>query len=384
MKHLGSLYELRLSFFILHFQLYISSVFTLTRTTPLGRRGVIHTPHGDIDTPVFMPVGTAGAMKGITHRDLEELGASMMLCNTYHLHLDPGEEIVRDAGGLHSFIGWNKPILTDSGGFQVFSMRAIRSVADEGVHFRSHKNGAPLFLGPEEAITIQHKLGSDIIMCFDECPPSKAPHAEIVAAVDRTLRWAKICKETHEKLCGSMAPEKRPLLFGIVQGGLDLAERKRCAEELVSIGFDGYAIGGLAVGESETEMLEVVRATCPLLPADKPRYLMGVGKLEQMRDSVKAGIDMFDCVLPMREARHGSIYLSTGERIRISSAAYAKDHSPIDPDSSSPLSQRHSKSYLRHLLHLHERYGETIACLQNMGVTLQMVAELRRAIEEQQ
>jgi len=361
---------------------YASPMFRLLAATKIGRKGNLSTPHGDVPTPVFMPVATAGAMKGLAHTDLEMLGASMMLCNTYHLHLQPGENSIANAGGLHSFVGWDKPILTDSGGFQVFSLRSIRKITDDGVEFRSHLNGNSLFIGPKESITIQHKLGADIIMCFDECPPSTVPRNEIEAAVERTLRWARVCKETHEELCSKKDPSKHPLLFGIVQGGIHMDLRSHCAVELVKIGFDGYAIGGLAVGESEQEMLEIVEHVCPLLPVDRPRYLMGVGKLEQMRSAVARGIDMFDCVLPMREARHGSLYLSSGERLRISGASYAEDHSIIDPHSPSPLSRRHTKSYLRHLLHAGERYGETIACMQNMAVTLQTVRELRRQMNE--
>jgi queuine tRNA-ribosyltransferase len=344
-----------------------------------------------------MPVGTAGAMKGITLEDLETLGAQIMLCNTYHLHIRPGEDVVAEAGGLHKFIGWDKPILTDSGGFQVFSLEALRKVTDEGVSFASHLDGTPLFLGPEEAMTIQRKLGADIIMCFDQCPPSKAPRGEIETAVDRTLKWAKECKKVHEQAChpersrrvdtrerdGStpLTMTRSPLLFGIIQGGLHRDLRKKCAEELIAIGFDGYAIGGLAVGESEEEMYGVLDDVCPLLPKGKPRYLMGVGRIEQMETAVAKGIDMFDCVLPMREARHGTIYGSDGSKIRILNAQYIHDHSPIDADSPSPLSRRHSKSYLNHLLRSGERLGETIACMQNMGITLERIRSLRKRLE---
>jgi queuine tRNA-ribosyltransferase len=349
-------------------------VFDLRTTTPLGRRGRFTTSHGVLETPFFMPVGTAGAMKGITLEDLDTLGAEILLCNTYHLHIRPGEEVVAEAGGLHEFVGWDKPILTDSGGFQVFSLETLRKITDKGVSFRSHLDGNELFLGPEEAMTIQHKLGADIIMCFDECPPSTAPRAQIEEAVDRTLRWAKECKKVHTRLGGDQ------LLFGIVQGGLHRDLRKKCAEELIAIGFDGYAIGGLAVGESPDEMYGVLEDVCPVLPSDKPRYLMGVGRIEQMEQAVSLGIDMFDCVLPMREARHGTIYLSDGSKIRILNNGYIRDHSPIDPDSPSPLSRTHKKSYLNHLLRSNERLGETIACMQNMAVTLQAIRTIRSRI----
>ncbi len=352
-------------------------MFELKKTSAAGRRGCITTSHGVIESPFFMPVATAGAMKGITLSDLEELGSQILLSNTYHLHLNPGEDIVAEAGGLHAFIGWQKPILTDSGGFQVFSLKNIRSIDDTGVKFQSHRDGSEHFIGPKEAMQIQHKLGADIIMCFDECPPSTAPREDQLKAVDRTLRWAKICKEEHEAL----QDNRQTLLFGIVQGGLDLDLRKKCAEELISIGFDGYALGGLAVGESEEEMYRIVEAICPLLPAEKPRYLMGVGELHQMEKTISCGIDMFDCVSPMREGRHGNIWMSDGTKIRIHRSEYQHDHSLLDPASPSPLSKRHTKSYLHHLMRLNERYGETIACLQNIGVTLKKLKTIRDAIE---
>ncbi|TSC58058.1 MAG: Queuine tRNA-ribosyltransferase [Candidatus Peregrinibacteria bacterium Greene0416_19] len=385
---------------------YPVAVFELHAQSTAGRRGLLHTSHGPIPTPAFMPVATTGAMKGLAHRDLLDLGADILLCNTYHLHLQPGESVVADAGGLHRFIGWDKPMLTDSGGFQVFSLRTISDITEEGVHFRSHLSGAPLFLGPMEAMHIQHALGADIIMCFDQCPPSTAPREEIEAAVDRTIRWARTCKEEHERLLTTKSPRSptiprspkkshfssdssassvsSPLLFGIVQGGLDRGLRKKCAEELIAIGFDGYAVGGLAVGESEEEMFGVIDDLCPLLPSDKPRYLMGVGGLGQVQVAVAKGIDMFDCVLPVREGRHGTLYLSDGSRIRISSSRYMHDHSPIDALSPSPLSREHSKSYLCHLLRIGERYGETIAAMQNLGMTLQCLRQLRQGIGDGQ
>lgn len=358
--------------------LYTASMFELTKETAIGRLGNLKTAHGIIPTPFFMPVATAGAMKGITFDDLLALGADILLCNTYHLHLSPGEAIVKAAGGLHSFINWEKPILTDSGGFQVFSLENIRKITDEGVAFNNHRNGDPLFLGPIEAMNIQHKLGSDIIMCFDECPPSTAPRANQIKAVDRTLKWAKECKREHEKL--KLERNSAPMLFGIVQGGLERDLREKCANELIGIGFDGYALGGLAVGETEEEMYGVLNAICPLLPNDKPRYLMGVGELHQIQEAVRLGIDMFDCVSPMREARHGNVWLSDGTKIRIRRSEYATDHSPIDADSPAPTSRKHLKSYLHHLMRIGERYGETLACLQNMGVILEYMRTLRKKI----
>ncbi len=326
-----------------------------------------------------MPVATAGAMKGITHDHLLELGAEIMLSNTYHLHLQPGDEVVAEAGGLHSFVNWKKPILTDSGGFQVFSLRGISKMSEDGVTFQSHLNGSRLFLGPEESMRIQHNLGADIIMCFDHCPPSTAGRREIQKAVERTLRWARECKRHHEALRAKSS--KDIALFGIVQGGLERDLREKCAEELIAIGFDGYAVGGLAVGETPSEMFGVLDTVCPLLPKDKLRYLMGVGKSDQLKIAVSKGIDMFDCVLPMREARHGNVYLSDGTKIRITGEKFARDHSVIDADSPSTMSREHTKSYLRHLLHAGERLGETIACMQNLGMTLQTMREIRATIE---
>jgi len=383
-------------------------MFTLKSVSPLGRRGTIETNHGPIETPFFFPVATAGAMRGITHTDLADLQAQVLLCNTYHLHLHPGEDVIADAGGLHAFIGWNRPILTDSGGYQVFSLRGLRRISDRGVEFRAHTDGSLHFLGPVEAMEIQWKLGSDIIMCFDECPPSTASRREIEMAVDRTLQWAKVCKKTHECLrkeriekrernetktenndegksfCSSPpfhSLSSSPLLFGIVQGGLHFDLRKKCIEELQAIGFDGYALGGLAVGETEEEMLGILRELTPLLPAEQPRYLMGVGVMHQLRQCVQLGIDMFDCVLPMRIARHGTILLSDGSALRITNAKFKEDHTPIDSDSPSDLSRTHLKSYLHHLFKVNERLAETIACKQNLGVTLKMMWELRAKIE---
>jgi queuine tRNA-ribosyltransferase len=355
-------------------------MFQLLAQTPLGRRGRITTAHGTIETPVFFPVGTAGAMRGLTFEDITALGAQVLLCNTYHLHLQPGDKIVEEAGGLHEFIGWHKPILTDSGGFQVFSLSETGlKITETGVHFKSHLDGSPLFIGPQEAMEIQHRLGSDIIMCFDQCPPSTAPRAEIEAAVDKTLRWAAECKRHHERLNAERG--HRSQLFGIVQGGLHRDLRRKCAEELIAIGFDGYAVGGLAVGETEDEMYGVLDDVCPLLPEDKPRYLMGVGRVSQHREAVKRGIDIFDCVLPMREARHGTIYLSDGGSLRIINSPYKHDHSVIDAQSPSPFSRHYKRSYLHHLFKAKERLAETIACAQNLGITLDAMRQLHEEMK---
>ena len=372
-------------------------MFKLKKETKNGRSGILQTYHGNIQTPFFLPVATAGAMKGVTLEDLNELGAEILLANTYHLHLSPGEKIIGKAGGLHKFIGWDKPILTDSGGFQVFSLKKIRRMTDDGVEFKDHRSGALHFLGPVEAMRIQHALGADIIMCFDECPPSTAAYPDQLKAVDRTLAWAKTCKKEHETLLkrdrrdrsnkrdtlGTSVPSvPSPLLFGIIQGGLVPSLTKKYAPELISIGFDGYSVGGLAVGETEKEMFEVLKLVCPILPKDKLRYLMGIGDLKQIEKAVKLGIDMFDCVSPMREARHGNIWLSNGEKLRIRRSEFISDHTPIDPKSPSRLGRKHFRSYLHHLIRIGERYGETIACMQNLGVTLELFRSIQKRIKK--
>lgn len=356
-------------------------MFTLIKQTNLGRRGVLELPTGTIQTPFFMPVGTVGAMKGISFGDLEELGAQILLSNTYHLHLRPGDERVRSFGGLHTFIGWNKPMLTDSGGFQVFSFsqNGRCKIDDEGVEFKSHLDGSALRMGPLDSMRIQHNLGADIIMCFDECPASTAPRHEIQRAVERTLYWAQICKDSNEAYRAKHGTA--PLLFGIVQGGLERDIREKCAEALINIGFDGYAIGGLAVGEAPADMYDVVQTVCPLLPAESLRYLMGVGVVEQMQKCIALGIDMFDCVLPMRIARHGTILMSDYSEIRIKHSNFKEDMSLLDEHSRSDLSLRHTKAYLHHLLKTGERYGEHIATKQNMAVTLQALQNVRNQLD---
>lgn len=357
-------------------------MFTVQSTT-IGRRGVLELEKGTIQTPFFMPVGTVGAMKGLSFNDLEELGAQILLSNTYHLHLRPGDEFIQSFGGLHNFIGWNKPMLTDSGGFQVFSFsRSGRcKIDDEGVEFKSHLNGAKLRMGPLDSMRIQHNLGADIIMCFDECPASTAPRVEIQRAVDRTLYWAQICKDSNEAYRAKHG--HAPLLFGIVQGGLERDIREACTQALINIGFDGYAIGGLAVGESPEDMYAVVKTVCPLLPMESLRYLMGVGVIEQMRNCIALGIDMFDCVLPMRIARHGTLILSDESHIRIKHSDYKSDMSAIDVHSASNFSTQHTKAYLHHLLKSGERYGEHIATKQNMAVTLKALQTIRATMDAQ-
>ncbi|MHC4518637.1 MAG: tRNA guanosine(34) transglycosylase Tgt, partial [Planctomycetota bacterium] len=281
------------------------SHFSIVTTDPncAARRAVLTTAHGDVQTPAFMPVGTAGAVKGLTPEQIEGTGAGIILANTYHLMLRPGVDIVEQLGGLHRFMGWDRPILTDSGGYQVFSLNALTRIDDEGVEFASHVDGTRVHLNAEIATEIQSRLGADIIMCFDECPPFPADQDHLEAAVARTIAWARRCKDAHGKT--------EQLLFGIVQGGIDLALRSHCAEEIIGIGFDGYAIGGLSVGEGHEHMIPTVEHTAALLPADQPRYLMGVGMPMDIIASVRAGVDMFDCVLPTRNGRNA--YAFTGE-----------------------------------------------------------------------
>ena len=375
-------------------------MFTLHSSNP--RRGTIHTAHGDIQTPFFMPVATTAAMKGLTFDDLHDVGAQLTLCNTYHLHLQPGEDTVDNAGGLHNLIHWNKPILTDSGGFQVFSLLGNNKITDEGVTFKSHLDGRSLFIGPEESMSIQHKLGADMIMVFDECPPATAPTQTIKAAVERTLQWAKQCKDIHEKLCIERENKRykhykqwnknvnhsqqelenaikyRPMLFGIVQGAMNEQLRKYCTEELVAMDFDAYAIGGVAVGETQEEMYQVVDMVTPLLPENKLRYIMGIGMPHQLEYCINKGIDMFDCVLPMRIARHGTMFMSDGESVRIQNKKYKEDFSIVDVQSLSTLSNKLSKAYVHHLFRAHERYGETIAAKQNIAIIMKQLQELRK------
>jgi queuine tRNA-ribosyltransferase len=288
-----------------------------------ARVGVLETPHGKIETPVFMPVGTLATVKTITPEELEELGAEIILSNTYHLYLRPGHDLIREAGGLHRFMHWRKPILTDSGGFQVFSLNDLRKISDEGVEFRSHIDGSSHFFSPEKVMEIEMALGSDIAMAFDECVPHPCTYEEAVKGVERTTAWAKRCKKAHN--------HPGQALFGIIQGSTFRDLRERSAREITEIGFPGYAVGGLSVGEPKPLMYEVLDYTVPLLPQDKPRYLMGVGSPDCLVEGVARGIDMFDCVLPTRIARNGTVFVPEGKLV-IRNAEYARDFSPLDAD----------------------------------------------------
>jgi queuine tRNA-ribosyltransferase len=345
-------------------------VFELLQTDPhsKARLGRLKTARGVIDTPAFMPVGTQGTVKALDLRELLEMGAQVILGNTYHLHIRPGLDIIRAAGGLHRFINWPLPILTDSGGFQVFSLAKIRKIKAHGVEFRSHLDGSPLFLGPKEAMAIQRDLGSDIAMVFDDCPPHTAAPREIRAAVDRTLRWAEQCR-TQPRAAGQ-------LVFGIVQGGSDAALREECARALVAMDFDGYAIGGVSVGEPEPEMMRAVELTEPFLPAHKARYAMGLGTPAQIVELVARGVDMFDCVLPTRVARNGTAFTRRGT-FSIKGGAYKADFRPIEAGCDCFTCRNHTRAYVRHLLNVNEILGLRLVSIHNSHLYLRLMADLR-------
>jgi queuine tRNA-ribosyltransferase len=348
--------------------------FEVLATDPTGARlGRLTTPHGVIDTPAFMPVGTAATVKGQTQADLEDLGVQILLSNTYHLYLRPGHELIREMGGLHQFMSWPRAILTDSGGYQVFSLSALRKVTDEGVTFRSHIDGSEHFLSPEKALEIQIALGSDICMVLDECieAPSSEPCTRQAAM--RTLDWARRSREHF----ASHGDPERQMVFGIVQGGTHAELRRENAAALVDLDFPGYAIGGLAVGESHAVTCEMTRAVASELPAEKPRYLMGVGKPEQIVDYVALGVDMMDCVLPTRSARHGCLFTSQG-RVLIRNAQYARDARPIDENCQCAVCRRYSRAYLRHLYST----GEFLAVILNTHHNLYFYLDTMRKIRE--
>jgi queuine tRNA-ribosyltransferase len=348
-------------------------MFELLKTdeTCKARLGRLTTPHGVVDTPVFMSVGTQGSVKAVDPRELCEMGTQIILGNTYHLNIRPGLDIIRAAGGLHRFINWERPILTDSGGFQVFSLATIRKIQAHGVEFRSHLDGSLLFLGPKEAMAIQAVLGSDIAMVFDDCPPHTSTPRELRAAVERTMRWAGECRE-QPRSPGQM-------VFGIVQGGTNVAQREECAKALVALKFDGYAIGGVSVGEPEPEMMRAVEMTEPFLPANQPRYAMGLGTPAQMVELVARGVDMFDCVLPTRVARNGTAFTRKGS-ISIKAGACKADFRPIEEGCDCFACQRFTRAYLRHLLNVGEILGLRMLSVHNTRMYLRTMAEMRAAI----
>lgn len=338
-----------------------------------ARLGRLTTAHGVVDTPVFMSVGTQGSVKALDPRELREMGTQIILGNTYHLSIRPGMEIIEAAGGLHRFINWPAPILTDSGGFQVFSLATIRKIQEHGVEFRSHLDGSLLFLGPREAMAIQRKLGSDIAMVFDDCPPHTSTPREMRAAVERTMRWAVECREQPR------APGQ--LVFGIAQGGTDAALRETCARHLVGLQFDGYAIGGVSVGEPEPEMFRAVELAEGFLPAEKPRYAMGLGTPAQLVELVARGVDMFDCVLPTRVARNGTAFTRKGS-ISIKAGAYKSDFRPIEEGCDCFACRHFTRSYLRHLLNVGEILGLRMLSVHNTRMYLKVMEEVRAAIAD--
>ncbi|MGA2509975.1 MAG: tRNA guanosine(34) transglycosylase Tgt [Candidatus Acidiferrales bacterium] len=350
--------------------------FEILATDPTGARlGRLTTPHGVIETPAFMPVGTAATVKGQTQQDLEDLGVQILLANTYHLFLRPGHELIRGMGGLHQFMSWPRPILTDSGGFQVFSLSELRKVSDDGVRFRSHLDGSEHFLSPEKALEIQIALGSDIVMVLDECIEAPAAESRASEAAARTLNWARRSREYFER----HGDPARQMVFGIVQGGTYATLRRENADQLVELDFPGYAIGGLAVGESHAVTCEMTQIAAARLPTARPRYLMGVGKPEQILDYVALGIDLMDCVLPTRSARHGCLFTTQG-RLLIRNAQYANDPRPIDENCHCAVCRRYSRAYLRHLYSTGEFLAVILNTHHNLYFYLDMMREIREAI----
>ena len=339
-----------------------------------ARLGQITTPHGTFDTPMFMPVGTQASVKAMAPEELKEMGAGVILANTYHLWLRPGEDLVEEAGGLHQFMNWDQGILTDSGGFQVFSLAELRNITEEGVHFKNHLNGQKLFLSPEKAIAIENALGADIMMSFDECPPFFESYDYIKKSIERTSRWAERGLRAHKN------PQTQAL-FGIVQGGGHKALREQSARDLVSLDFPGYSIGGLSVGESKAEMNHVLDFTTPLLPENKPRYLMGVGSPDALIDGVIRGVDMFDCVLPTRIARNGTCMTSKG-RLVVKNAKYARDFRPLDEKCDCYACRNYTRAYIRHLLKTDEIFGLRLTSYHNLYFLLDLMRKIRAAIKE--
>ncbi|HUB67431.1 MAG TPA: tRNA guanosine(34) transglycosylase Tgt [Candidatus Methylacidiphilales bacterium] len=359
-------------------------MFQLLKTDPSSqaRRGRLATSHGVINTPQYMPVGTQASVKAVAPRDLDAMGTQVILANTYHLFLRPGLEVFREFGGLHRFMNWPKPILTDSGGFQVFSLAKLREITDEGVAFRSHLDGSSFFLGPKESIAIQHALGSDIIMAFDECPPWPCDEAHAAAAVGRTISWGRTSVDHHRRLLSEneSRPTVEQALFGIVQGGEFPHLREQCAHALTGLGFDGYAIGGVSVGEPEAEMYKAVDATVPHLPQDKVRYAMGLGQPHQMVELVARGVDIFDCVLPTRIARHATVYTSTGT-LNLRGAQYRLDGAPLEPGCGCYACQNFTRAYIRHLFKAGEILALILVSLHNLHFYLELMRGIRDALD---
>ena len=358
-------------------------MYKLLKREGMAKRGEFHTVHGVIQTPVFMNVGTVAAIKGaVSTEDLEQIGCQVELSNTYHLHVRPGDKVVKQLGGLHKFMVWNRPILTDSGGFQVFSLAGLRKIKEEGVYFQSHIDGHKIFMGPEESMQIQSNLGSTIAMAFDECPSSVAERSYIEASVARTTRWLARCKTEMARL-NSLEDtiNKHQLLFGINQGGILEDVRIEHAKQIAEMELDGYAIGGLAVGESHEEMYRIIEATVPYLPIEKPTYLMGVGTPQNILEAVERGVDFFDCVYPSRNGRHGHVYTNHG-KLNLFNAKYELDERPIEEGCQCPACRRYSRAYIRHLLKAKEMLGMRLCVLHNLYFYNHMMEEIRDALDE--
>ena len=337
-----------------------------------ARRGKVATSHGEFQTPVFMPVGTQATVKAVTVENLKDIGAKIILGNTYHLYVRPGNQLIREFGGLHGFMNWDGAILTDSGGFQIFSLKELAKITEEGAAFRSHLDGSKLFLSPEDAIEVQQDLGSDIMMCLDTCIPYPASREETVKATALTGRWAERCRNAHSI--------KEQLLFGIVQGGMYPELRKQSAQQMVDIGFDGYAIGGLSVGESKEQMHDMTEATVPYLPDEYPKYLMGVGTPQDLVEGVWRGVDMFDCVMPTRNARNGTLFTSTGKLV-IKNSRYREDQNPIDETCSCYTCRNYSRAYLRHLFVSREILAYQLNTIHNLHYYVSLMEGIRAAID---
>ncbi|MDI6791024.1 MAG: tRNA guanosine(34) transglycosylase Tgt [Thermodesulfobacteriota bacterium] len=338
-----------------------------------ARQGEVATPHGTFQTPAFMPVGTQATVKALTPEELQSIGSEIVLANTYHLYLRPGHETIEKLGGLHKFMNWEGPILTDSGGFQIYSLSKLCKTSEEGVNFRSHLSGSPIFLSPEEAISIQRALGTDIIMCLDTCIPYPCPYQETREATRLTSRWAGRCKEAKET--------NHQLLFGIIQGGMYSDLRMMSAEEILEIGFDGYALGGLSVGEPKDLMLQMAEKTIPLIPENYPRYIMGVGTPEDIIECVWRGVDMFDCVLPTRNARNGMLFTSSGPVV-IKNSRYKDDAAPLDENCGCYTCRHYSRAYLRHLYVSRELLSYRLNTIHNLHYFLKLMTEIREAIRK--
>ena len=355
----------------------MTTPYELLATDPSSkaRAGIVHTRRGPIRTPVFMPVGTQGTVKGVSPAELTDVGAQIILGNTYHLHVRPGQKLIARQGGLHKFMGWDRPILTDSGGFQVFSLAKLRKISEEGVRFQNHLDGTPTFIGPETSMEIQRDLGSDIVMIFDECPPYPCSFEDADRSLDLTLRWARRCKEWW----AAQPESERPLLFGIVQGSSYPELRAKSAKGLLEIGFDGYAVGGVSVGEPEPEMMLAVESAEPFLPSDRPRYAMGLGTPPQMIEMIARGVDMFDCVLPTRLARNGTAFTRKGT-LALKNAGFAEDPGPIEEGCECYACRNFTRAYIRHLIKAEEILGLRLVTLHNLHFYLGIVQEAREAI----